>query len=118
MPCTDDPAKRIRENLAKNGIAFPDSAKLIREDKQHKPKCDHTMDGSAKFSDTDSLTGTGFPPPNSPSPSVTSKHVALTLKCKDCHANPDPGESMALPTASNAWLVMRPSPQTSRQFKN
>ncbi len=28
------------------------------------------------------------------------QHIALTLKCKDCHANPDPGESMGLPAAS------------------
>ena len=33
---TDDPvevARRIRENLAKKGIAFSDSAELIREDR-------------------------------------------------------------------------------------
>ena len=35
-----------------------------------------------------------------PVPFSHKQHIALTLKCKDCHANPDPGESMALPAAS------------------
>src|ERR1700681_2178611 len=35
-----------------------------------------------------------------PVPFSHKQHIALTLKCKDCHANPDPGESMGLPAAS------------------
>ena len=35
-----------------------------------------------------------------PVPFSHKQHVALALKCKDCHANPDPGESMGLPAAS------------------
>jgi hypothetical protein len=34
-----------------------------------------------------------------PIPFSHKQHIALTLKCKDCHANPDPGESMGLPAA-------------------
>jgi hypothetical protein len=35
-----------------------------------------------------------------PVPFSHKQHVALGIKCKDCHANPDPGESMGLPAAS------------------
>jgi hypothetical protein len=35
-----------------------------------------------------------------PVPFSHKQHTALGIKCKDCHANPDPGESMALPAAS------------------
>jgi len=35
-----------------------------------------------------------------PFPFSHKQHAALGIKCKDCHANPDPGESMALPAAS------------------
>lgn len=35
-----------------------------------------------------------------PIPYSHKKHLALSLKCQDCHPNPDPGEKMTLPVAS------------------
>lgn len=35
-----------------------------------------------------------------PIPYSHKTHLALGLKCKDCHANPDPGEVMGFPATS------------------
>ncbi len=35
-----------------------------------------------------------------PIPFSHKRHIALALKCKDCHPNPDPGEAMTLPSAA------------------
>ena len=39
-------------------------------------------------------------PPAQPLPFSHKTHVALGLKCKECHQNPDPGETMGIPAAS------------------
>ena len=36
-------------------------------------------------------------PPEQPLPYSHKQHLALGLKCKECHAMPDPGELMSLP---------------------
>ena len=38
-------------------------------------------------------------PPPQPIPYSHKQHLALGLKCKDCHAMPDPGEMMGIPAA-------------------
>jgi len=38
--------------------------------------------------------------PEQPIPFSHKQHVALGLKCKDCHANADPGETEGIPAAS------------------
>jgi hypothetical protein len=38
--------------------------------------------------------------PRQPIPYSHKQHVALGLKCKECHTMPDPGESMGIPAAS------------------
>ena len=40
------------------------------------------------------------PPPAQPIPFSHKQHIALKLKCKMCHANPEPGESMGIAEAS------------------
>lgn len=40
------------------------------------------------------------PTPVQPIPFSHKQHIALKLKCKMCHANPDPGESMGIAAAS------------------
>jgi hypothetical protein len=40
------------------------------------------------------------PPPAQPIPFSHKQHLALKLKCKMCHTNPDPGESMGIAAAS------------------
>ncbi len=39
-------------------------------------------------------------PPQQPLPYSHKQHIALGLKCKECHANADPGEVMGFPAAS------------------
>lgn len=39
-------------------------------------------------------------PEAQPIPYSHKKHLAMGLKCQDCHPNPDPGERMTLPAAS------------------
>lgn len=39
-------------------------------------------------------------PPVQPVPYSHKQHIALGLKCKDCHTNPDPGEVMGIPASS------------------
>jgi hypothetical protein len=39
-------------------------------------------------------------PPAQPIPFSHKTHIAMKLKCKMCHANPDPGESMGIAEAS------------------
>ena len=39
-------------------------------------------------------------PPVQPIPYSHKQHIALGLKCKDCHTNPDPGELMGIPASS------------------
>ena len=39
-------------------------------------------------------------PPEQPVPYSHRKHLALGLQCKNCHANPDPGEAMGIPAVS------------------
>lgn len=38
--------------------------------------------------------------PQQPVPYSHKQHVALGLKCSECHTNPDPGESMGIPAAT------------------
>ena len=38
--------------------------------------------------------------PEQPIPFSHRQHVSAGLKCKDCHTNPDPGESEGIPAAS------------------
>ncbi len=40
------------------------------------------------------------PPPEQPIPYSHKKHLSLGLQCKNCHTNPDPGETMGLPATS------------------
>ncbi|MBM3736715.1 MAG: hypothetical protein FJW39_13115 [Acidobacteria bacterium] len=40
------------------------------------------------------------PPPEQPIPYSHKKHLALGLQCANCHTNPDPGETMGLPSTS------------------
>jgi hypothetical protein len=43
------------------------------------------------------------PPPSAPAqpiPFSHKQHLAMKFKCKMCHANPDPGDSMGIPAAS------------------
>ena len=40
------------------------------------------------------------PPPTQPIPFSHKQHLAMKLKCKMCHANPDPGETMGIAAAS------------------
>jgi hypothetical protein len=50
---------------------------------------------------TSATTASPPPPPAQPIPFSHKQHVgAVKLKCKMCHANPDPGESMGIPAAS------------------
>ncbi len=42
--------------------------------------------------------------PEQPIPFSHKQHMALGLKCKDCHANPDPGEIEGIPAASKCML--------------
>jgi Cytochrome c7 and related cytochrome c/Class III cytochrome C family len=46
-------------------------------------------------------------PPAQPIPFSHKTHVALPLKCSDCHAMPDPGEVIALPAASKCMACHR-----------
>jgi hypothetical protein len=39
-------------------------------------------------------------PVEQPIPYSHKQHLALGLKCAECHTNPDPGESMGIPAAS------------------
>jgi hypothetical protein len=39
-------------------------------------------------------------PPEQPIPYSHKKHLAIGLQCKNCHTNPDPGETMGIPAAS------------------
>ena len=39
-------------------------------------------------------------PPEQPIPYSHKQHLALGLKCKDCHTMPDPGELMTIPAAA------------------
>jgi hypothetical protein len=39
-------------------------------------------------------------PPAQPIPYSHKQHIALGLKCKDCHTNADPGELMGIPASS------------------
>jgi hypothetical protein len=39
-------------------------------------------------------------PPVQPIPYSHKKHLALGLKCQQCHPNPEPGDRMTFPTAS------------------
>src|SRR5579864_2309434 len=39
-------------------------------------------------------------PPAQPIPFSHKQHLALKLKCKMCHANPEPGEMMGIAAAS------------------
>jgi hypothetical protein len=38
--------------------------------------------------------------PEQPIPYSHKQHLALNVTCKDCHANPDPGEAMSFPALS------------------
>jgi hypothetical protein len=38
--------------------------------------------------------------PQQPVPYSHKQHVALGLKCAECHTNPDPGESMGIPAST------------------
>jgi Cytochrome c7 and related cytochrome c/Class III cytochrome C family len=40
------------------------------------------------------------PPPTQPIPFSHKKHVALNLKCQECHSNPEPGEQITFPPVS------------------
>ena len=46
-------------------------------------------------------------PPEQPIPYSHKQHVALGLKCKDCHTMPDPGELMTIPAAAKCmdWMA-------------
>ncbi|MBI3471917.1 MAG: cytochrome c3 family protein [Candidatus Solibacter usitatus] len=46
------------------------------------------------------LAGLAAEPPTQPIPYSHKQHLALGLKCKDCHTQPDPGELMTLPATS------------------
>ena len=52
--------------------------------------------------------------PEQPIPFSHKQHVPMGLKCKDCHANPDPGEVEGLPAASKCmachFSIARDSP--------
>ena len=39
-------------------------------------------------------------PPKQPVPYSHKQHLALGLQCKNCHTNPDPGETMGIPATS------------------
>jgi class III cytochrome C family protein len=43
-------------------------------------------------------------PPNPPVTFNHKKHLLLKLKCSDCHANPDPGETISIPTIAKCKL--------------
>ena len=45
--------------------------------------------------------------PEQPVPYSHKQHLALSLACRDCHANPDPGESMSLPASSKCMTCHR-----------
>lgn len=40
------------------------------------------------------------PPPAQPLPLSHKTHLALGLKCQECHPNPDPGDRMTFPAAT------------------
>jgi hypothetical protein len=46
-------------------------------------------------------------PPVQPIPFSHKTHVALSLKCSDCHTSPDPGEVMTIPAASKCMTCHR-----------
>ena len=52
--------------------------------------------------------------PQQPIPYSHKQHLALGQQCKDCHAMPDPGESMGIPAASKCMTchqsIKRESP--------
>jgi Zn ribbon nucleic-acid-binding protein len=46
-------------------------------------------------------------PPVQPIPFSHKTHAALSLKCSDCHAMPDPGEVITIPAASKCMACHR-----------
>jgi hypothetical protein len=46
-------------------------------------------------------------PPVQPIPFSHKAHVALPLKCNDCHSMPDPGEAMTIPAATKCMTCHR-----------
>ncbi|HLJ16532.1 MAG TPA: cytochrome c3 family protein [Bryobacteraceae bacterium] len=52
------------------------------------------------FSTSLSAADSKSTPPEQPIPYSHKQHLALGLKCQDCHTNPDPGESMGIPAAA------------------
>ena len=45
--------------------------------------------------------------PNNFLPYSNKTHLALGLKCQDCHVNPDPGEKMTFPVTSRCMVCHR-----------
>jgi hypothetical protein len=56
-------------------------------------------------------------PPVQPIPFSHKTHAALLLKCGDCHITPDPGEVMAIPTASKCMTCHRTIKADSQSIK-
>jgi cytochrome c7-like protein/class III cytochrome C family protein len=46
-------------------------------------------------------------PPRQPIPYSHKQHLALGLKCQNCHTNPDPGEMMGIPAVAQCMTCHR-----------
>ena len=60
----------------------------------------------------------GTDPPDQPIAFSHKKHLALKLKCSDCHSNPDPGETISFPKVSQCMVchvaIAKESPDLQR----
>jgi cytochrome c7-like protein/class III cytochrome C family protein len=110
---------RQRNTIAFSLIAFPVLAALLFS-WQGVPVQETTPSGPAKQDKAKSAANPA--PPEQPIPYSHKTHLALGLKCLECHPNPEPGDRMTLPAADKCMTCHvviaknRPSIQKLAEF--